>query len=121
MKAAFIERHGGPEVLEFGDMPDPVAASREVVIDIVAASVNGADWKVREGKSNQLSQFPYILGQFPESFQQLGMVLQTCALVTRSSASATLAKRAPMRRRLRSGQPSWQGRPITCRILMPQR
>jgi NADPH:quinone reductase-like Zn-dependent oxidoreductase len=63
MKAAFIERHGGPEVLKFGDMPDPVAASGEVVVDIVAASVNGADWKVREGKSNQLSRFPYILGR----------------------------------------------------------
>jgi NADPH:quinone reductase-like Zn-dependent oxidoreductase len=63
MKAAFIERHGGPEVLKFGDMPDPVAASGEVVVDIVAASVNGADWKVREGKSGQLSRFPYILGR----------------------------------------------------------
>ena len=40
MKAAFIERHGGPEVLRFGEMPDPVAASGEVVVDIVAASVN---------------------------------------------------------------------------------
>ena len=63
MKAAYIERHGGPEVLEFGEMPDPVAASGEVVVDIVAASVNGADWKVREGKSGQLSRFPYILGR----------------------------------------------------------
>src|SRR6202163_4436584 len=63
MKAAFIERHGGPEVLEFGEMPDPVAASGEVVVDIVAASVNGADWKVREGKSGQLSKFPYVLGR----------------------------------------------------------
>jgi len=45
MKAAFIERHGGPEVLKFGEMPDPVATSGEVVVDIVAASVNGADWK----------------------------------------------------------------------------
>ena len=63
MKAAFIERHGGPKVLRFGEMPDPVAASGEVVVDIVAASVNGADWKVREGKSNQLARFPYILGR----------------------------------------------------------
>src|ERR1700730_1173432 len=63
MKAAYIERHGGPEVLEFGEMPDPVAASGEVVVDIVAASVNGADWKVREGNSRQLSRFPYILGR----------------------------------------------------------
>jgi NADPH:quinone reductase-like Zn-dependent oxidoreductase len=63
MKAAFIERHGGPEVLKFGEMPDPVAKSGEVVVDIVAASVNGADWKVREGKSGQLAHFPYILGR----------------------------------------------------------
>ena len=63
MKAAYIERHGGPEVLKYGDMPDPVAAPGQVVVDIVAASVNGADWKVREGKSGQLSQFPYILGR----------------------------------------------------------
>src|SRR3981189_1684567 len=63
MKAAFIERPGGREVLKFGEMPDPVAASGEVVVDIVAASVNGADWKVREGKSNRLARFPYILGR----------------------------------------------------------
>jgi NADPH:quinone reductase-like Zn-dependent oxidoreductase len=63
MKAAFIERHGGPEVLQFGEMPDPVAAPGEIVVDIVAASVNGADWKVREGKSGLLSRFPYILGR----------------------------------------------------------
>src|SRR6201984_1906029 len=63
MKAAYIERHGGPEVLKFGDMPDPVAAPGQVVVDIVAASVNGADWKVRDGKSGQLSHFPYILGR----------------------------------------------------------
>jgi NADPH:quinone reductase-like Zn-dependent oxidoreductase len=63
MKAAYIERHGGPEVFKFGDMPDPVAKPAEVVVDIVAASVNGADWKVREGKSGQLAHFPYILGR----------------------------------------------------------
>src|ERR1700749_1827360 len=63
MKAAYIERHGGPDVLKYGDMPDPIAKAGEVVVDIVAASVNGADWKVREGKSGQLSHFPYILGR----------------------------------------------------------
>src|SRR6201994_310725 len=63
MKAAYIERHGGPDVLKYGDMPDPVAGPGQVVVDIVAASVNGADWKVRDGKSGQLSRFPYILGR----------------------------------------------------------
>src|SRR5215469_5794686 len=62
MKAAFIERHGGPEVLKYGDRPDPTAAPGEVVIDIVAASVNGADWKVRVGDYKQ-SKFPYVLGR----------------------------------------------------------
>src|SRR3954453_8298207 len=64
MKSVYIERHGGPEVLQFGELPDPVAAPGEVVVDIAAASVNGADWKVREGQSNQqFSRFPHILGR----------------------------------------------------------
>src|SRR6516162_4329521 len=62
MKAAFIERHGGPEVLTYGDLPDPTAGPGEVVIDIVAASVNGADCKVRVGDYKQ-SKFPYVLGR----------------------------------------------------------
>src|SRR5712691_6381250 len=62
MKAAFIERQGGPEALKYGDLPDPTAAPGEVVIDIVAASVNGADWKVRVGDYKQ-AKFPYVLGR----------------------------------------------------------
>ena len=62
MKAAFIERHGGPEVLQYGDLPDPVAGPGEVVIDTVAASVNGADWKVRAGEYRQ-AKFPHVPGR----------------------------------------------------------
>src|SRR5712691_10220716 len=62
MKAAFIEQHGGLEVLKYGDFPDPAAGPGEVVIDTVAASVNGADWKVRIGDYKQ-SKFPYVLGR----------------------------------------------------------
>src|ERR1700730_11091385 len=62
MKAAFIERHGGPEVLQYGDLPDPVAGPGEVLIDIYAASVNGADWKVRVGEYKE-AKFPYVLGR----------------------------------------------------------
>ena len=53
MKAAFIEQYGGPEVLKYGDLPDPVAGSDKVVVDVFAASVNGADWKVRAGQYKQ--------------------------------------------------------------------
>jgi len=62
MKAAYIERHGGPEVLRYGELPDPVAGPGEVLIDIHTASVNGADWKVRAGSYAQL-KFPYVLGR----------------------------------------------------------
>ena len=62
MKAAFIEQYGGPEVLKYGDLPDPVAAPGTVVIDVVAATVNGADWKVRVGQYKQ-SKFPFALGR----------------------------------------------------------
>ena len=65
MKAAFIEQFGGPEVLKYGDLPDPVAAPGEVVVDVVAASVNAADWKFRAGQYGRHSQvkFPQIPGR----------------------------------------------------------
>jgi len=63
MKAVYIERHGGPEELKYGDQPDPVAGPGEVVVDIHAASVNGADWKVRSGQSYRKGQFPHVLGR----------------------------------------------------------
>src|SRR5271170_7221272 len=62
MKAVYIEKFGGPEVLQYGDMPDPVAGPGEVVVDVVAASVNAADWKVRAGEYSQAT-FPLILGR----------------------------------------------------------
>jgi NADPH:quinone reductase-like Zn-dependent oxidoreductase len=63
MKAAYITAQGGPEVFEYGDLPDPVAGPGEVVVDIHAATINGADWKVRAGHYSQMSEFPYILGR----------------------------------------------------------
>ena len=63
MKAAYFEQHGGPEVMKYGDVPDPVAGPGEVVVDIHAASVNGADWKVRAGKYKPITDFPYIPGR----------------------------------------------------------
>ena len=62
MKAAFIEQYGGPDVLRYGDLPDPVPAPGEVVIDVHAASVNAADWKVRTGQYEP-AKFPLILGR----------------------------------------------------------
>ncbi len=63
MKAAYFSKHGGPEVMEYGDRPDPVAKAGEVLVDIHAASVNGADWKVRAGSYAPIADLPYIPGR----------------------------------------------------------
>src|ERR1700745_3604977 len=64
MKAVRFEKQGGPEVLHLAEVPDPTAGPGGVVVDIHAASVNAADYKVRlggGGRSNM--RFPHILGR----------------------------------------------------------
>lgn len=63
MKAAFFMRHGGPKVLQYGDVPEPAAGPGEVLVDIHAASVNAADSKVRAGSYGTVSRFPYVPGR----------------------------------------------------------
>jgi NADPH:quinone reductase-like Zn-dependent oxidoreductase len=65
MKAAYIEKFGGPEVLQYGDLADPVAGPGEVVVDVHAATVNAADWKFRAGEYARHSnvKFPQIPGR----------------------------------------------------------
>jgi NADPH:quinone reductase-like Zn-dependent oxidoreductase len=65
MKAAYFEQFGGPDVLKYGDLPDPVAAPGEVIVDVHAASVNAADWKFRAGEypSASSTKFPAIPGR----------------------------------------------------------
>jgi len=63
MKASYFDENGGPEVLKYGDLPDPTAGPGEVVVDIHAASVNGADWKVRAGSYSPMTDFPYVAGR----------------------------------------------------------
>jgi len=63
MKAAFFVKNGGPEVMQYGDVPDAVAGPGQVLVDVHAASVNGADWKVRAGHYAPITKFPYIPGR----------------------------------------------------------
>ena len=55
--------HGGPEMLRYGDAPDPKPAPGEIVVDVHAASVNAADYKVRLGGRGHNLRFPHILGR----------------------------------------------------------
>jgi len=63
MKASFFRRYGGPEVLEYGDWPDPAPAAGEVVVDVHAASINAADWKMRAGQYGARIELPHVPGR----------------------------------------------------------
>ena len=49
MKAVRIHQYGGRDVLSIDDIPVPDIAPDEVLVRVVAASINPVDWKVREG------------------------------------------------------------------------
>ena len=49
MRAVVITEPGGPEVLEWTEVPDPEPGPDDVLIDVVAAGVNRADLLQRQG------------------------------------------------------------------------
>ncbi|HEX2650185.1 MAG TPA: NADP-dependent oxidoreductase [Burkholderiales bacterium] len=63
MKASFFRSFGGPEVLEHDTLPDPAPSAGEVLVDIHAASVNAADWKMRKGEYAAMKDFPHVPGR----------------------------------------------------------
>ena len=54
MKAIVLRCYGSPDVLEFEDVAKPTPADDEVLVKIVAASVNPLDWHHMRGS-------PYII------------------------------------------------------------
>ncbi len=59
MKAIRFDHYGGPEVLQYTDVPDPEPGPGDVLIAVHAASVAPGDWKVRAGHLQQI---------FPQTF-----------------------------------------------------
>jgi NADPH:quinone reductase-like Zn-dependent oxidoreductase len=50
MKAFIYERYGPPENLRLAEVDRPVPAAGEVLVKVLAASVNAADWHVLRGR-----------------------------------------------------------------------
>lgn len=62
MKALRIHRHGGPEVLSLDEIERPEPGAGEVLVRVLAASVNHLDLWVRRGMPGFPVPFPRILG-----------------------------------------------------------
>ncbi len=64
MRAVYIESHGGPEVLQYGERPEPSPRAGEVKVRVRAAALNRLDTYVRTGRRGQRRNFPsfHILG-----------------------------------------------------------
>jgi len=62
MKAGFFRQHGGPDVMEYGDLPDTVPGPGEVLVRVRAAALNRVDKWVRDGWPGLKLQLPHILG-----------------------------------------------------------
>jgi NADPH:quinone reductase-like Zn-dependent oxidoreductase len=59
-----MESHGGPEVLQYGERPEPSPRAGEVKVRVRAAALNRLDTYVRTGRRGQRRNFPsfHILG-----------------------------------------------------------
>jgi NADPH:quinone reductase len=110
MQAVVYERHGGPEVLEVRDVPEPVPGDGEVLVDVEAIGVNFRDIYERE-REGYGSNPPAIIGAeaagtvvgtgerlawtaIPSSYAQRVAVDRTKAVVVPDGVSSEIAAAA---------------------------
>jgi putative PIG3 family NAD(P)H quinone oxidoreductase len=63
MKAVVLRKHGGPEVLQFEDVPSPTCGAEDILVSIAATALNRADLLQRMGfYPNPFPQGPEIPG-----------------------------------------------------------
>jgi len=62
VKAAIFRKHGGPEVLEYTDVPEPQMRANEVLVAVKACALNHLDIFARGGLPGIEIPLPHILG-----------------------------------------------------------
>ena len=62
MKAIFIPETGGPEVLTYGDVPEPEIGGGDLLVRVKAAALNRRDLFAREGSHGVKLPLPHVPG-----------------------------------------------------------
>ena len=62
MRAITMRAHGGPEVLELEQLPDPEPGPGEVLVRVRACALNHLDLWTRRGLPGRSVAFPHVLG-----------------------------------------------------------
>jgi NADPH2:quinone reductase len=62
MKAAYISKTGSPDVIQYGELPDPHIGASDVLVKVGAVAVNPIDTYLRAGLVPMPLTFPYIVG-----------------------------------------------------------
>src|SRR6185295_13823923 len=62
MRAVTLREHGGPEVLQVEELPDPHPGPGEVRVKVGAVAMNHVDVWVRRGLPHLKLHYPFLLG-----------------------------------------------------------
>ncbi len=77
MKALCFNKFGGPEVLEYIDVPNPVLQKNQVLVQMQVIGLNYADIYRRNGNYHLLGQPPFIAG-----YEGAGVIVDTNNITT---------------------------------------
>ena len=62
MQAVYFEKHGGPEVLKYGEFKEPSVGPNDVLVGVKACALNHLDIWVRQGLPGVSIPMPHISG-----------------------------------------------------------
>jgi NADPH2:quinone reductase len=93
MKAIYITEFGGPEVMKYLDLPEPVPAGSQVLLDVTAIGINYADTHQTENSYLSTQKLPLIpgmevVGKMPDGSRVLALAM----MVQGSTAHMILKK-----------------------------
>lgn len=63
MRAAYVKELGSPDGIHFGRLPDPIAGPTDVLVNVIATTVNPVDTFVRSGVFRTPLPFPFVIGR----------------------------------------------------------